>query len=202
MKGKVTVPNRVKDHFLAYINPQEAEMLRKMGGGMTKKGEQKMMNGVPFFSPGDGDPQEQQGVGFGPSADQGSTSDPGPAPGEPESTSQPLEGLLEFGPQPMAPQTPETPGLAGGIMNLATSIADKGILGTLAAAVNAPASVQLGARGLGIIGGLLSPGPGMIAAGASIPSFLEDAFGIKADIDDPMAAEQQFLRDSGAFGSQ
>jgi hypothetical protein len=42
----------------------------------------------------------------------------------------------------------------------------------------------------------------MIAAGASIPSFLEDAFGIKADIDDPMAAEQQLLEDSGDFGSQ
>ena len=201
MKGKVTVPSRVKDHFLAYINPQEAEMLRKMGGGMTKKGQQKMMNGVPFFGPGDGDPTAE-GQEFGPSSNQGSTSDPGPAPGEPESTSQPVEGLLEFGPQPMAPQTPETPGLAGGIMNLAKSIADKGILGTLAAAVNAPAPVQLGARGLGIIGGLVTPGPGMIAAGASIPSFFEDAFGIKADIDDPMAAEQQLLEDSGDFGSQ
>ena len=37
MKGKVTVPSRVQEHFLAYINPREAAMLRAMGGGVEPR---------------------------------------------------------------------------------------------------------------------------------------------------------------------
>jgi hypothetical protein len=48
--GKIKVPQRVNDHFLAYINPQEAATLRAMGGGITAGGGQKMMNGIPSFS--------------------------------------------------------------------------------------------------------------------------------------------------------
>ena len=51
--GEVKVPEKVSGHFLAYINPQEAAMLRGAGGGITALGGQKMRNGIPIFDPGD-----------------------------------------------------------------------------------------------------------------------------------------------------
>ena len=51
--GEVKVPEKVSDHFLAYINPQEAAMLRGAGGGITALGGQKMKNGLPTFHPND-----------------------------------------------------------------------------------------------------------------------------------------------------
>ena len=57
--GKIKVPQRVNDHFLAYINPQEAATLRAMGGGITAGGGQKMMNGIPSFD----NPQDDVGQG-------------------------------------------------------------------------------------------------------------------------------------------
>ena len=60
--GKIKVPQRVNDHFLAYINPQEAATLRAMGGGITAGGGQKMMNGIPSFD----NPQDDVGQGGAP----------------------------------------------------------------------------------------------------------------------------------------
>jgi hypothetical protein len=51
--GEVPIPRTVDDHFLSYINPQEAAMLRGAGGGITALGGQKMRNGIPIFDPGD-----------------------------------------------------------------------------------------------------------------------------------------------------
>lgn len=51
--GEVPVPRTVDDHFLSYINPQEASALRAMGGGVTASGGQRMMNGIPSFRPSD-----------------------------------------------------------------------------------------------------------------------------------------------------
>ena len=60
--GAVTVPQRVQDHFLAYINPGEAAALRAMGGGITAGGGQQMMNGIPSFN----NPQDDEGQGGDP----------------------------------------------------------------------------------------------------------------------------------------
>ena len=49
--GAVTVPQRVQDHFLAYINPGEAAALRAMGGGITAGGGQQLMNGSRISCP-------------------------------------------------------------------------------------------------------------------------------------------------------
>ena len=51
--GEVPIPRTVDDHFLSYINPQEASALRAMGGGITASGGQRMMNGIPSFRPSD-----------------------------------------------------------------------------------------------------------------------------------------------------
>ena len=51
--GEVPIPRTVDDHFLSYINPQEASALRDMGGGITASGGQRMMNGIPSFRPSD-----------------------------------------------------------------------------------------------------------------------------------------------------
>ena len=68
--GKIKVPQRVNDHFLAYINPQEAATLRAMGGGITAGGGQKMMNGIPSFD----NPQDDVGQGGAPPTETSSAS--------------------------------------------------------------------------------------------------------------------------------
>ena len=64
--GKIKVPQRVNDHFLAYINPQEAATLRAMGGGITAGGGQKMMNGIPSFSEAEMSDYGEENIGSTP----------------------------------------------------------------------------------------------------------------------------------------
>ena len=64
--GAVTVPQRVQDHFLAYINPGEAATLRAMGGGITAGGGQKMMNGIPSFSEAEMSDYGEENIGSTP----------------------------------------------------------------------------------------------------------------------------------------
>ena len=65
--GEVKVPEKVSDHFLAYINPQEAAMLRRAGGGITALGGQKMKNGIPIFDPNEPGGINDPSTGVGPS---------------------------------------------------------------------------------------------------------------------------------------
>lgn len=62
------LPKREKiggqDHMLAYITPQEAQILRRQGGGVTPDGGQMMHRGVPAFR--SGGPAGASDAGTGP----------------------------------------------------------------------------------------------------------------------------------------
>jgi hypothetical protein len=104
------VPRRTEiggqPHSLAYINPDEEELLRAKGGGVTPDGGQMMHNGVPAFAGGDGDagdgsqgessPGSESGGGKGDASGPGA-SGPGGSPGGPEAA-----GAGGFGPDATA----------------------------------------------------------------------------------------------------
>jgi hypothetical protein len=82
--GLSSLPKRTtlsgQDHMLSYITPQEAQMLRREGGGVTPTGGQyRGPGGVPAFVAGMG-----AGVGAGNPGHAGSTASPGH--GQPSST--------------------------------------------------------------------------------------------------------------------
>ena len=56
--------NAPRGHFPAYITPNEAEILRSQGGGVSPGGGQYMVGGIPaFFSPDDPNGGDDGGVG-------------------------------------------------------------------------------------------------------------------------------------------
>ncbi len=193
MKGKVTVPSRVQEHFLAYINPREAAMLRAMGGGVSKDGGQKMMNGVPFFSEAD----EEGGPGFdvadvtGPSA---SSDGPSGIEVTPLADMTPQRGLdATLGMEDRQPTAPDnTEGdRGGGIMSLVKDYANKGIGGMigdyLGLSPQSSGALQAG-LGLGSIG---MGGLGLVTGGISLFQGLNRALDLDTTETDPFETDEQ-----------
>ena len=201
MKGKVTVPSRVQEHFLAYINPREAAMLRAMGGGVSKDGGQKMMNGVPFFSEAD----EEGGPGFDVADVTGpSTSGGGPTGFEvtpladmtPQSGLEATLGIEER--QPTAPDNTEGD-TGGGIMSLAKGLvkdyATKGFGGMIGDYLGlSPQSSGALQAGLGLAG-IAMGGPGLVGGGYGLFQGLNRALDLDVDETDPFETD---AREMGA----
>lgn len=193
MKGKVTVPSRVQEHFLAYINPREAAMLRAMGGGVSKDGGQKMMNGVPFFS----DADEEGGPGFdvadvtGPSARGDS---PSGVEVTPLADMTPQSGLeVDLGIEDRQPTAPDdTEGdRSGGIMSLVTDFANKGIGGMIGDYLGlSPQSSGALQAGLGL-GSIAMGGPGLVSGGYSLFQGLDRALDLDVDETDPFETDER-----------
>ena len=212
MKGKVTVPSRVQEHFLAYINPREAAMLRAMGGGVSKDGGQKMMNGVPFFSEAD----EEGGPGFDVADVTGpSTSGGGPTGFEisPLDDLTPDKSTPAFEPYdvpasdlpPTEPYdaTPEAPPLfepydappPSGIMSLAKGLvkdyATKGIGGMIGDYLGlSPQSSGALQAGLGL-GSIAIGGPGLVSGGLSLFQGLDRALDLDTTETDPFETDER-----------
>jgi hypothetical protein len=208
MKGKVTVPSRVQEHFLAYINPREAAMLRAMGGGVSKDGGQKMMNGVPFFSEAD----EEGGPGFDVADVTGpSTSGGGPTGFEisPLDDLTPDKSTPAFEPYdvpapdlpPTEPYdaTPEAPPLfepydappPSGIMSLVKDYANKGVGGMIGDYLGlSPQSSGALQAGLGLasigMGGL-----GLVSGGYGLFQGLNRALDLDVDETDPFETDER-----------
>ena len=193
MKGKVTVPSRVQEHFLAYINPREAAMLRAMGGGVSKDGGQKMMNGVPFFSEAD----EEGGPGFdvadvtGPSARGDS---PSGVEVTPLADMTPQSGLeVDLGIEDRQPTAPDdTEGdRSNGIMSLVTDFAKKGIGGMIGDYLGlSPQSSGALQAGLGL-GSIAMGGPGLVSGGYSLFQGLDRALDLDVDETDPFETDER-----------
>ena len=193
MKGKVTVPSRVQEHFLAYINPREAAMLRAMGGGVSKDGGQKMMNGVPFFSEAD----EEGGPGFdvadvtGPSARGDS---PSGVEVTPLADMTPQSGLeVDLGREDRQPTAPDdTEGdRSNGIMSLVTDFAKKGIGGMIGDYLGlSPQSSGALQAGLGL-GSIAMGGPGLVSGGYSLFQGLDRALDLDVDETDPFETDER-----------
>jgi len=195
MKGKVTVPSRVQEHFLAYINPREAAMLRAMGGGVSKDGGQKMMNGVPFFS----DADEEGGPGFdvadvtGPSA---SGDDPSGVEVTPLADMTPQSGLeVDLGIEDRQPTAPDnTEGdRGGGIMSLVNDFITKGpyeVIGS-ALGVSVPPQVSGFLQAAGGLGSLAMGGPGVISGGYNLFQGLNRALDLDTTETDPFETDEQ-----------
>ena len=193
MKGNVTVPSRVQEHFLAYINPREAAMLRAMGGGVSKDGGQKMMNGVPFFS----DADEEGGPGFdvadvtGPSA-----SGDGPSGVEvtPLADMTPQSGLeATLGMEDRQPAAPDnTEGdRGGGIMSLVSDLFTKGVGGIIGDRLGFSPQASGGLQaGLGLAG-LAMGGPGLISGAANVFQGANRALDLDTTETDPFETDEQ-----------
>ena len=195
MKGKVTVPSRVQEHFLAYINPREAAMLRAMGGGVSKDGGQKMMNGVPFFS----DADEEGGPGFdvadvtGPSASGG-----GPTGFEvtPLADMTPQSGLeATLGIEERQPTAPDnTVGdTGGGIMSLVNDIFTKGVPSVVGDYLGVSLSPKTSGamQALGGLGSIAMGGPNVISGGLSLFQGLNRALDLDTTETDPFETDDR-----------
>ena len=197
MKGKVTVPSRVQEHFLAYINPREAAMLRAMGGGVSKDGGQKMMNGVPFFS----DADEEGGPGFdvadvtGPSASSDGPSGVEVTPLADMTPQSGLEATLGIEDrQPTAPDNTEGD-RGGGIMSLAKGLvkdyATKGFGGMIGDYLGlSPQSSGALQAGLGLAG-IAMGGPGLVGGGYGLFQGLNRALDLDTTETDPFETDEQ-----------
>ena len=197
MKGKVTVPSRVQEHFLAYINPREAAMLRAMGGGVSKDGGQKMMNGVPFFS----DADEEGGPGFdvadvtGPSASSDGPSGVEVTPLADMTPQSGLEATLGIEDrQPTAPDNTEGDS-GGGIMSLAKGLvkdyATKGFGGMIGDYLGlSPQSSGALQAGLGLAG-IAMGGPGLVGGGYGLFQGLNRALDLDTTETDPFETDEQ-----------
>ena len=197
MKGKVTVPSRVQEHFLAYINPREAAMLRAMGGGVSKDGGQKMMNGVPFFS----DADEEGGPGFdvadvtGPSASSDGPSGVEVTPLADMTPQSGLEATLGIEDrQPTAPDNTEGD-RGGGIMSLAKGLvkdyATKGFGGMIGDYLGlSPQSSGALQAGLGLAG-IAMGGPGLVSGGYGLFQGLDRALDLDTTETDPFETDEQ-----------
>ena len=195
MKGKVTVPSRVQEHFLAYINPREAAMLRAMGGGVSKDGGQKMMNGVPFFS----DADEESGPGFdvadvtGPSARGDSPSGVEVTPladMTPQSGLEATLGIEES--QQTEPDNTESE-RGGGIMSLVKNIFTKGAPSVVGDYLGVSLSPQTSGamQALGGLGSLAMGGPGVIMGGYNLFQGLNRALDLDTTETDPFETDEQ-----------
>lgn len=195
MKGKVTVPSRVQEHFLAYINPREAAMLRAMGGGVSKDGGQKMMNGVPFFS----DADEEGGPGFDVADVTGpSTSGGGPTGFEvtpladmtPQSGLEATLGIEER--QPTAPDNTEGDA-GGGIMSLVNDIFTKGVPSVVSDYLGVSLSPKTSGamQALGGLGSIAMGGPGVISGGMSLFQGLNRALDLDTTETDPFETDER-----------
>jgi len=195
MKGKVTVPSRVQEHFLAYINPREAAMLRAMGGGVSKDGGQKMMNGVPFFSEAD----EEGGPGFdvadvtGPSASGDSPSGVEVTPLADMTPQSGLEATLGIEDrQPTEPDNTESE-RGGGIMSLVKNIFTKGAPSVVGDYLGVSLSPQTSGamQALGGLGSLAMGGPGVIMGGYNLFQGLNRALDLDTTETDPFETDEQ-----------
>ena len=123
----VNVPSNVRDHFLAYINPQEAAMLRAMGGGISAAGGQKMMNGIPSFNGEDvgGDQDAAEADAAAAAAADAAASDPfgGPSSAPSASQNETAAAASVGGPAsaPGAKASPATETDLSGIMGFVTN---------------------------------------------------------------------------------
>ena len=195
MKGKVTVPSRVQEHFLAYINPREAAMLRAMGGGVSKDGGQKMMNGVPFFS----DADEEGGPGFdvadvtGPSA---SSDGPSGVEVTPLADMTPQSGLeATLGIEDTQPTAPDnTEGDRGrGIMSLVNRVFTEGVPSVVGdyLGVSLSPTTSGAMQALGGIGSMAMGGPGLISGGYNLFQGLNRALDLDTTETDPFETDEQ-----------
>ena len=191
--GEVKVPEKVSGHFLAYINPQEAAMLRGAGGGITALGGQKMRNGIPIFD----NPQDDEGQGGAPPTDTAAAAagnqpggGPGNSPGanasqgiateDPEEVAYGQKGIVgtfaqEFGRDPF--------GTMADMNKTGVSFTDVGLSG-LGISPNSMLSKGINALATGISLAQSFNNPvaaisGLVAAG-SIPGVAED-FGFDVD---------------------
>ena len=193
MKGKVTVPSRVQEHFLAYINPREAAMLRAMGGGVSKDGGQKMMNGVPFFS----DADEEGGPGFdvadvtGPSASSDAASGVEVTPLADMTPQSGLEATLGIEDrQPTASDNTEGD-RGGGIMSLVKDFANKGVGGMIGDYLGlSPQSSGALQAGLGL-GSMGMGGLGLVTGGMSLFQGLNRALDLNTTETDPFETDER-----------
>ena len=193
--GEVKVPEKVSGHFLAYINPQEAAMLRGAGGGITALGGQKMRNGIPIFD----NPQDDEGQGGAPPTDTAAAAagnqpggGPGNSPGanasqapgiateDPEEVAYGQKGIVgtfaqEFGRDPF--------GTMADMNKAGVSFTDVGLSG-LGISPNSMLSKGINAlaTGISLAQSFVNPGKaisGLVAAG-NIPDIAED-FGFDVD---------------------
>ena len=177
MKGKVTVPSRVQEHFLAYINPREAAMLRAMGGGVSKDGGQKMMNGVPFFS----DADEEGGPGF----DVADVT--GPEATEPDDSAS----MPAFEPYDVpTPSSPANEG-GGGIMSLVSDFFNKGVGGIVGDRLGLTPQASGALQALGGLGSIVMGGPGLISGAANMFQGANRALDLDITETDPFETDEQ-----------
>jgi hypothetical protein len=171
--GEVKVPEKVSGHFLAYINPQEAAMLRGAGGGITALGGQKMRNGIPTFD----NPQDDEGQGGAPPTD---TTDSEAAAAEAAAAAAGPSSAPSLG-------NPDFVGLTDPVSGIVGLVTDPfGTLGKLSGIPDAVVNAAKAASAVGTIAGSLMSMPafGPIGPMMAMNSLVGLARDYGLDVDD------------------
>jgi hypothetical protein len=219
--GKIKVPQRVNDHFLAYINPQEAATLRAMGGGITAGGGQKMMNGIPSFSEAQMSDYGEENVGSTPTETSSASAGAGGEGGDPtmaeladhttalgKSMATSITGpegvvpdavvSMAQGPASQSPQDVQSY-----LAEVVNTVGRRGVLGGIAELMGMPEQTALMAQGVNVaLNAALAANPAL-AAIVGLPSLvsnIRDQYGKSAKNPDGLDFVDIFPGDEG-YGS-
>jgi hypothetical protein len=219
--GKIKVPQRVNDHFLAYINPQEAATLRAMGGGITAGGGQKMMNGIPSFSEAQMSDYGEENVGSTPTETSSASAGAGGEGGAPtmaeladhttalgKSMATSITGpegvvpdavvSMAQGPASQSPQDVQSY-----LAEVVNTVGRRGVLGGIAELMGMPEQTALMAQGVNVaLNAALAANPAL-AAIVGLPSLvsnIRDQYGKSAKNPDGLDFVDIFPGDEG-YGS-
>ena len=183
--GEVKVPEKVSGHFLAYINPQEAAMLRGAGGGITALGGQKMRNGIPIFD----NPQDDEGQGGAPASPSTGTSAPAGSgfPGEDAAIAEQQakeRDAANMADPSFTPAAPPPPGFFGGIMSFAKNPVANALTGLFGVDEKTGRKAQAGINAVSMVasalmGDLFGAGRSAIGLGIGLDEMTE-----RGEIDD------------------